>query len=78
MTKDIAILKTFGTNLKKYRKHKGLSQRQLFRLCGVDNGTISRMENGQVNPTLNTLFILADALEIPSCSLLMEADHENI
>jgi transcriptional regulator with XRE-family HTH domain len=58
------ILKIFGQNLKKIRTQKGLSQRQLSALCNVDNADISRMENGEMNVTLNTIAQLADALEI--------------
>ncbi len=64
------ILKTFGENLKKIRTQKGLSQRQLSAMCNVDNADISRMENGEINVTLNTISQLAEALEVPYIKLL--------
>lgn len=64
------ILKIFGENLKKTRNQKGLSQRQLSAMCNVDNADISRMENGEINVTLNTIAQLADALEVPFFRLM--------
>ena len=55
-----------------------MSQRALFAQCGIDNGMISRMENGEVNVTLKTLVVLADALEVaPFMFLIEEAKDEN-
>lgn len=74
MTKDNALYKKFGANLKRYRRRRDLSLRDLFVQCGIDNGTLCRMENGQVNITLKTLSKLANALEIPSWELLIGID----
>jgi transcriptional regulator with XRE-family HTH domain len=66
------ILKTFGVNLRHFRNEKGLSQRDLYALCNIDNAEISRMENGEVNVTLNTLAQLAEALDISPFMLLKQ------
>jgi transcriptional regulator with XRE-family HTH domain len=66
------ILKTFGANLRHFRNEKGLSQRDLYALCNIDNAEISRMENGEVNVTLNTLAQLAEALDVPPYMLLKQ------
>mgnify|MGYP003941522159 CR=1 FL=1 len=78
MTKNIAIYRTFGSNLRKYRNQRGLSQRELFSLCGIDNGMLSRMENGQINVTLNTLSILATTLEVSCWELLITTDDDQV
>ena len=70
MTSNQQILKTFGANLRRFRNEKGLSQRDLYALCNIDNAEISRMENGDVNVTLNTLTQLAEALDIPAWMFL--------
>lgn len=44
------------------RDRKKVSQRQLSKLSGVPQKTISRIENGIDVPKLKTLFKLADAL----------------
>jgi transcriptional regulator with XRE-family HTH domain len=70
MTKNITLFKIFGANLRKYRNQKGLSQRAIFHLCGIDHGMISRMENGKINVTLSTLSILATSLDVSCWELL--------
>lgn len=60
----------FGRNLRKIRKSKGLSMEQLAHLCNIEYSQISRIELGQINTTLNTIKILADALEIHPKELL--------
>lgn len=66
---DILIL--FGTNLRRIRKDKGFSQRELSSRCNIDNADISRMENGAINITLSTLQQLADAMDIGVWELLV-------
>jgi transcriptional regulator with XRE-family HTH domain len=68
------IKRIFGENLRKYRGEKRLSQRALDALCGIDHAMISRMENGGVNVTLNTLRILADALGVHPYLLVKEEE----
>jgi transcriptional regulator with XRE-family HTH domain len=66
---DILIL--FGTNLRRIRKDKGFSQRELSSRCNIDNADISRMENGTINITLQTLQQLAEAMDIAVWELLV-------
>lgn len=49
-------------NLKRLRKVKELSQYELAELAGVCQSEISRIENGQLSPTLKTIQRLAQAL----------------
>lgn len=76
MTKDIALFRTFGFNLKKYRDQRGLSQRALFALSGIDNGMLSRMENGQINVTLKTISTLAESLDVSCWQLLFTTEED--
>lgn len=51
--------------LKQERERKGLTQRQLSRMCGVTQQTISNIESGRnKNPGVETLGELAAALGI--------------
>jgi len=43
------------------RKNAGLTQKQLSERTGINQGDISRLENGEANPSLNTLKRLANA-----------------
>ncbi len=44
------------------RKKKQLSQKQLSELTGIAQADISRMENGNANPSIKTLQRLAEGL----------------
>lgn len=61
------ILITFGARLKRIRNEKGYSQRELAANCDIDNADISRMENGLINISLQTLEQLAEALDVSPC-----------
>jgi transcriptional regulator with XRE-family HTH domain len=64
------ILKEFGERLKKIRTDRNLSTRGLADLAEMDFGNINEIENGKVNPSLTTVVILAEALEIDPADLL--------
>ena len=46
------------------RKEKGLTQKQLSERTGIAQGDISRLENGNANPSLGTLKRLAAAMDM--------------
>lgn len=60
------ILKSVGLKIKKLRETKGLSQVDLVgKMQGnIDTTNISRIESGRTNPTLYTLYRIAEALEV--------------
>jgi ribosome-binding protein aMBF1 (putative translation factor) len=45
------------------REKHGLTQAELARRCGMDQGDISRIERGATSPTTRTLQRIADALD---------------
>ena len=66
------ILKIIGKRIKEMRESKGLSQVDLVgKMSGeIDPTNISRIESGRTNPTIFTLFRIADALEVKPSELL--------
>lgn len=62
-----------GRNLRAYRTEKGYTQEQLARLAEVDLFYISKLENGKVNVSVDTLEKLSEALEIEAYTLLMKS-----
>jgi len=68
------IVKVVGTNLRRLRTDQGLSLSDLARTSGVAKATLSALEGGRGNPTLETLSALAAALEIPMGDLITAAD----
>ncbi|EMR01085.1 helix-turn-helix domain-containing protein [Cesiribacter andamanensis] len=61
---------SLSKNLIYQRKLQGLSQEKLADLSGVTVRTIQRIERGEVNAHMNTLKLLADALQIDIRELL--------
>ena len=47
------------------RARRGLSQRQLAALCGLGEGTISRIEAGRTSVQARTVYRIAMALGVP-------------
>lgn len=56
--------------LRRYRERKGLTQKELAQICGITQTTVSEIENGKANPTLEVLQRLAEALGVPVVGLL--------
>lgn len=53
-----------ATRVKEYRTRKGMSQEVLAEKSGISHRTVQRIENGESNPTGNTLKRLSAALNI--------------
>jgi transcriptional regulator with XRE-family HTH domain len=68
------IVKVVGTNLRRLRAEQGLSLSDLARTSNVAKATLSALEGGRGNPTLETLSALAAALQIPMGDLITPAD----
>jgi transcriptional regulator with XRE-family HTH domain len=56
--------------LRTLREARGLSVSELSRASGVAKATLSALESGRANPTLDTLWSLAAALHVPIGELL--------
>lgn len=54
-----------AVSLMKARENAQLTQKQLADLVGTSQNAISRVENGNGNPSLKTLTRIADALDQP-------------
>lgn len=65
---DIRAL--FGTNLRRFRRGRGLTQAALAREAGVDRAYVSSMERGRQNITLLTVWHIAQALDVEPAALL--------
>ncbi|RYC53321.1 XRE family transcriptional regulator [Flagellimonas alvinocaridis] len=51
------------------REEKGLRQADLAYACGKDRQALEKIENGRVNPTVYTLYEIAQVLEVPLLEL---------
>jgi transcriptional regulator with XRE-family HTH domain len=68
---EIQIL--IGAKLKRLRKQRGLSRRQLARLAQVERSTLRQLERGALTPSVGMLWKLARELHVP-CTAFIE--HE--
>jgi transcriptional regulator with XRE-family HTH domain len=55
---------SLGDKIRNFRKRSGLSQLELESEIGASSGTVSRIENGEVNPTKETVQRIAEILEL--------------
>ena len=63
-----------GGRLRELRAARGLSLRQLAKLIGASPSLLSQVENGKVTPSVDTLSLLARALETPLASFFGVAE----
>lgn len=66
----MTFARAFGERLHRYREDRGLSQRQLAALVGVDPVQIGRYEKGSTLPAADTVAALAEGLQISLDTLL--------
>ena len=66
------IVKVFGTNVKKYRVEKKLSQEKFAEMCGLHRTYISDIECFRRSISLENIQKIADALEIATYKLFVE------
>ena len=57
-------------NLKRLRNEKNLTLGQLANMAGVSKVVLSQIEKGEANPTINTIWKITGALQLPYSALL--------
>ena len=60
--KNKAIVKAVGTKIREFRLNAGMSQEELAYEADVPISQIGRIERGETNPTISTMYVLAVAL----------------
>ena len=66
------IIKVFGTNVRKYRTAKGISQEKFAELCGLHRTYISDIECFRRSISLANIQKIADGLELETYKLFLE------
>ena len=64
-----------GKVIQKCRLEKEMSQEVLSGLAGLDRTHYSKIERGLRSPTIDTLFKIAGALDIPPHQLMIEIEN---
>jgi transcriptional regulator with XRE-family HTH domain/quercetin dioxygenase-like cupin family protein len=65
-------MEQIGARLRQARKRMKLSLRELAERAAVSASLLSQIENGKVNPSVETLYSISDALKLPASELLAE------
>ena len=63
-----------GANLKQLRTERGLTLGQLSSLAGISKAMLSELEKGNANPTINTLWKIANGRTVPYTRLMAGAE----
>jgi predicted transcriptional regulator len=72
------INEILAANLKSLRTERGFSLGQLAELSGVSKVMLSQIEKGETNPTLNTIWKIANGLKVPYTRLIDKAKNETV
>lgn len=64
------LAKAIGLRIRKERGEHSLSQDALALACGIDRSYMGRIERGEVNITIEKLYIIARVLECEPATLL--------
>lgn len=68
---DIEYLRELGRRVARLRKSKGYSQDRLYLEAGFSRGTVSKIENGLVNPQVLTLRRIAKVIQVPLSAIVL-------
>jgi transcriptional regulator with XRE-family HTH domain len=68
--------KLVGRNFARLRRAKGLTQEEVEARSGFSQQYLSSLENGRRNPTVITLFELAQVLGVSHVELVMPDEEE--
>lgn len=67
-----------AANLKKLRTERNLSLGQLSDISGVSKVMLSQIEKGESNPTINTIWKIANGLKVPYTKLIDEVKNDTV
>jgi len=67
-----------GRNIQRFRDERAISIAELARRAGVSKQTVSSLEGGEGNPTVDTLDRIGDALGVSVRALLTEMGYDTI
>lgn len=68
--------KIIAFNLKQLRTQRNLSLGQLAKESGISKAMLSDIEKGSSNPTINTIWKIANGLKVPYTRLMDSIHHE--
>ncbi len=64
------LLRSLGYHLRQIRQQKQLRQKTVAKLCEMDSGSYSNIENGKRNITVLTLFKISKVLKVSMAEIM--------
>lgn len=71
----MTVVIEFGKVLRDKRKSAGLSQEKLALMCGLDRTYVGLLERGQRQPTISTIFVICQNLNIYPSQMIKEIEE---
>ena len=68
---------SIGQNIKNKRKEKGYTQVQLANLVNFSRSHLASIESDRYNPSLDTLTLIANALNVNVSDIIESSDESN-
>lgn len=68
--KESVLFKKVADRIIKLREERGLSQQEFAGMLDYEKSNMSRLESGKVNIKLNTIYKVAQALDVSMSELL--------
>ena len=66
----------FGLIMRRFRRSKDLTQDEVAARLEIAPSYVSRLENEVKKPSVEMLFRIADALEVPAATIISEMEKE--
>jgi transcriptional regulator with XRE-family HTH domain len=73
----MSIDNTFYSKIKQYRKEQNLTIKELAEQVQITASMLSQIERGLANPSINTMKVIAQALNIPLFKFFLDDDRTN-
>ena len=61
---EVEMYILIGARIRKLRQDKGMTQQALADECDIEKPTLSRIEKGNTNPTVKSLWKISNALGV--------------
>jgi len=68
------LQKLIGRNIRIIRERKNMSAQELAGICNFEKSNMSRLESGNTNPTIWTLYKICQALGVTLEEIVSERD----
>ncbi len=69
---ETIVLFRMGSKIRELRKKRRMTQNDLAFKCDFEKARLSRIETGQINPTIKSLYKISTALEVTIADLFVE------